>query len=64
MNVLLVTLLALLVFFYIRSRGRGQAYGVPSYFFNAVKVYALLGEEDAKSRPGPPASWPPPVSAA
>ena len=48
MNVLLVTLLALLVLFYIRSRGRGQAYGVPSYFFNAVKVYALLGEEDAK----------------
>ena len=48
MAVLLVTLLAVLFLFYVRSRGREQAHGVPSYFFNAVKVYALLGEEDAK----------------
>ncbi len=48
MGVLLVTLLAILVLFYVWSRGRGRAQSVPSYFFNAVKVYALLGEEDAK----------------
>ena len=48
MVVLLVTLLALLFLFYIWSRGREQTHSVPSYFFNAVKVYALLGEEDAK----------------
>ncbi len=48
MAVLLVTLLAILVLFYVWSRGHGQTHSVPSYFFNAVKVYALLGEEDAK----------------
>ncbi len=48
MGVLLVTLLTILVLFYVWSRGRGRAQSVPSYFFNAVKVYALLGEEDAK----------------
>ena len=48
MGVLLVILLAILVLFYVWSRGRGRAQSVPSYFFNAVKVYALLGEEDAK----------------
>lgn len=48
MVVLLVTLLAILVLFSVWSRGREQAHSVPSYFFNAVKVYALLGEEDAK----------------
>ncbi len=48
MVVLLVTLLAILALFYVWSRGREQTHSVPSYFFNAVKVYALLGEEDAK----------------
>ena len=48
MVVLLVTLLAILVLFSVWSRGREPAHSVPSYFFNAVKVYALLGEEDAK----------------
>ncbi len=48
MVVLLVTLLALLVLFFVWSRGHGRAQSVPSYFFHAVKVYALLGEEDAQ----------------
>ena len=48
MVVMLVTLLALFVLFYIWSCGHGQTNSVHSYFFNAVKVYALLGEEDAK----------------
>lgn len=48
MVVLLLTLLVILFLFYVWSRGREQTHGVPSYFFNAVKVYALLGEEDAK----------------
>ncbi len=47
MVLLLVTLLAIL-FLLVWSRGREQTHSVPSYFFNAVKVYALLGEEDAK----------------
>ncbi len=48
MVVILVTTLTILALFYVWSQGRGQTHSVHSYFFNAVKVYALLGEEDAK----------------
>ena len=48
MLVMLTTALAVLAIYFVWYRGRGQTHSVPSYFFNAVKVYALLGEEDAK----------------
>ena len=48
MVVMLTTALAVLAIYAVWYRGRGQTHSVPSYFFNAVKVYALLGEEDAK----------------
>lgn len=48
MLVMLTTALAVLAVYFVWYRGRGQTHSVPSYFFNAVKVYALLGEEDAK----------------
>ncbi len=48
MVVMLTTALAVLAIYVVWYRGRGQTHSVPSYFFNAIKVYALLGEEDAK----------------
>ncbi len=48
MVVILTTILAVLAVYFVWYWGRGQAHSVHSYFFNAVKVYALLGEEDAK----------------
>ncbi len=48
MVVILTTILAVLAVYFVWYRGSGQAHSVHSYFFNAVKVYALLGEEDAK----------------
>ncbi len=48
MLVMFATALAVLAVYFVWYRGSGQTHGVPSYFFNAVKVYALLGEEDAK----------------
>jgi hypothetical protein len=48
MLVMLTTALAVLAVYFVWYRGHGQTHSVPSYFFNAVKVYALLGEEDAK----------------
>ena len=48
MLVTLTIIFAVLAVYFVWYRGNGQAHSVHSYFFNAVKVYALLGEEDAK----------------
>ena len=48
MLVTLAIIFAVLAVYFVWYQGSGQAHSVHSYFFNAVKVYALLGEEDAK----------------